>query len=183
MTMSGPVSPPQLISGNSAVVKTVIDSQTNGGIPAWSDAPVDSSSLGRAFFTDNIVTHRGKFWLCINDTDLSGDAEAEPEVGSNAASFWAELDWGKPPGADRGKVAAKVVIQNVGMEPIQVVEGGGFPQSDAYHFVIPGGTGFDDGTGGFAQWDDVRNGCIRITSLSGAWKAAVKIVWRNTPIN
>jgi hypothetical protein len=183
MSMSGPVSVPALVSANQDVVKTIIDSQVDGGIPAWSDAPVDSSSLGRIFYERNIVHHRNKFWLCIADVDLTPDADGEPEVGAQTATYWSQLDWGKAPGADKGKVASKVVIQNVGTEPIHVVEGGGFPQSDYYHFVIPGGTDFDDGTGGFAQWDDVKNACIRITSISGSWKAAVKIVWRNTPIN
>lgn len=183
MTMSGPVNLPNLISGNANVVKTVIDSLTSGGLPLWLDAPVDTSSLGRIFYEGNIVVHRGKIWQCIADVDLVPDEQGEPEVGSDTATYWVQLDWGKPPGADKGKVASKVVIQNVGTSPIQVVEGGGYPIADAYHFCIPAATAADDGTGGFAQWDDYRNGCIRITSLSGSWKAAVKIVWRNIPIN
>jgi hypothetical protein len=183
MSMSGPVNLPALISGTSAQVKTIIDSQVDGGIPIWLDAPVDPSSLGRIFYQGNVVIHRNKFWLAVADVDLIEDGEAEPEVGASYASYWAALDWGKAPGDDKGKVASKVVIQNVGTTPIHVVEGGGFPQSDYYHFAIPGGTAADDGTGGFAQWDDVRNACIRITSNSGSWKAAVKIVWRNIPIN
>lgn len=85
---------------------------------------------------------------------------------------------------DRGRAAAKVMIQNVGTNPIIISESGDYPQDGLYHPpVLAAGSANDDGTGGFAQWDDFRNGIIKITSIAGAWRAAVKIIWRETPFN
>lgn len=180
-TMTGSASIPRILSGNINVVKTVIDSVRNSGLPAWGDIPVNASG-GKDLFERSLVVHSNRFWLCIAATDVDPVADTEPGTASGA-TYWTEQVFDVAPGADVGKGAAKVLIQNVGTNPIVICEGGGIPVDGAYHPpVLAAGAANDDGTGAFAQWDDFK-GTIRITSISGAWRAAVKILWRNNPIN
>lgn len=181
LTMTGTVSLPQILSGSAYACGTVIDSQrANQGIPEWLNIVFDDASQHKRVDEGAVVSHRGKFWRCIASTDQVPVADSEPEVGAETATHWEEIDLGAPPGRDRGRVAAKIVIQNVGTNPIKVIEGGGFLQIDGgYHMAIAAGVDDDDGKGGAAQWNDVRNACIRISSSAGDWRAAVKIIWDN----
>lgn len=161
LTMTGVPSVPQIITGSSGGVYTVIDSLPEP--EDWKESPQN-------YFHGAIVKHNGKFWVA-DDGIVNG---SEPGV-----TDWTELNWRLA--AHYGRVAAKITIQNAGTEPILISEGRSQPVADAYHFSLPAATAADDGTGGFTQWDDFRQGCIRISSVTGSWRAAIKIIWRNSP--
>jgi hypothetical protein len=163
MTMTGTPTIPQITTGADGVPYTVIDSLPEP--EAWLETP-------KTYEEGAIVKYQGQFWVALNGI-IPG------AIPISGGGDWLELDWVLA--KSFGKVAAKITIQNCGTVPIYVSEGRSKPIIDAYHFALPACTVADDGTGGFTQWDDFRGGCIRIAGIGGAWRAAVKIIWRNTP--
>jgi hypothetical protein len=157
MTMTGPVSFPQILTGADGVPATIIDSLAPP--EQWQESPA-------VYYDGAIVKHVGKFWQADVGI-ISGEVPGQ--------SGWTELPWML--GNELGKKAAKITIQNCGIVPIYVSEGRSTPIIDAYHFCLPACEVADDGKGGFTQWDDFSRGCIRIAGIGGAWRAAVKIVW------
>jgi hypothetical protein len=159
MTMTGPVSFPQILTGADGVPATIIDSLPEP--EQWRE-----NDGGARYYDGAHVKHLGRYW----QADIGIISGAEP-----GTSDWTELPWKL--GNELGKKAAKITIQNCGIVPIYVSEGRSTPIIDAYHFCLPACEVADDGKGGFTQWDDFSRGCIRIAGIGGAWRAAVKIVW------